>query len=84
MSNVRVSTFIHLKRLAPQIDCNDIFVKVILLLTLPKKCPKKYNYVIMPRYGDIGVLNLCRKSTRLAFSHRKYIAELAFSMYQNI
>ena len=55
---------LHLKRLAPAIYCNDIFLKVVLLLT----CPKKY-MSYMPRYGDIGVF------------HRKYIAEMAFSMY---
>ena len=52
---------LSLKRLAPEIYCNDILLKIVLLLTLhicqPKKCPR-----------DIGVLNFCGKSTPVYFS----------------
>ncbi len=59
-----------LRRLAPEIYCNDIFLKVIFLLTLHNCQPKNVqkNICHRPRYGDIGVLNLCGKSTPLDFS----------------
>ena len=62
--------FIVLKRLAPEIDCNGILLKVILLLTLHDFQPKNVqkNICHRPRYGDIGVLNLCEKCTPLDFS----------------
>ena len=65
-----LSGFKTLKRLAPEINCNDIFLKVILLLTLHNFQLKngKINICHRPRYGDIGVLNLCGEITPLDFS----------------
>ena len=62
----------NLKRLALEIYCNDIFLKVrvVLLLILHNCQPKNVqkNICHRSRYGDIGVLNLCGKSTPLDFS----------------
>ena len=57
--------------MAPEIYYNDIFLKVIFLLTLHTNCqPKNVQNIIChsPRYGDIGVLNVCGKITPIDFS----------------
>ena len=68
---VCLNNIYSLRMLAPEIFCNDIFLKVILLLTLHHFQPKNVKNIICHRhrYEDIGVLNLCgRNSTPLDFS----------------
>ena len=68
--------------LAPEIYCNDIFLKVIMLLTFNNCQPTNVQNIIChrPRYGELGVLNLCRKSTPLDFSEEMHCGNGIFNI----